>query len=134
MHIHQENAVNNVNFDRRASVWLVALAASLACLVGSAQVLGAAPWVAPWEPHSVTVRFGDLDIRTSAGAAALYHRIEAAARVTCGYEDHPLVRPPYAQRCSSIAVSAAVASVNSPLLSAIHAARRGSSSTAMLDE
>jgi UrcA family protein len=115
-------------------VWLVALAASLACLVGSAQVLAAVPWVASWEPHSVTVRFGDLDIRTSAGAAALYHRIEAAARVTCGYDDHPLVRPPYTERCNSLAISAAVASVNSPLLSAIHAARRGSSATAMLVE
>lgn len=126
--------MNKVNFDRRASVSLVALAASLASLVGSAQVLGATPWEAPWEAHSVTVRFGDLDITTSAGAAALYHRIEAAARVTCGYEDHPFVRPPYTERCNSSAISAAVASVNSPLLSAIHAARRGSSPTAMLLE
>jgi UrcA family protein len=125
--------VNKVNFDRRASVPLVALAASLACLVGSAQVL-AAPWEASWEAHSVRVRFGDLDITTSAGAAALYHRIEAAARVTCEYEDHPLVRPPSTERCSSSAISAAVASVNSPLLSAVHAARRGSSPTAMLVE
>lgn len=124
--------MNKVNVDRRASVWLVALAASLACLVGSAQVL-AAPWEAPWEAHSVTVRFGDLDITTSAGAAALYQRIEAAARVTCAYEDHPLVRPPNTERCSSSAVCAAVASVNSPLLSAIHAARQGSA-TAMLLE
>jgi UrcA family protein len=124
--------VNKVNVDRRAPVWLVALAASLACLVGSAQVLGA-PWAAPWEAHSVTVRFADLDITTSAGAAALYQRIEAAAGVTCAYEDHPLIKGPYTQRCTSRAISAAVESVNSPLLSAIHAARRGSSATAMLE-
>jgi UrcA family protein len=127
----KENAVNKVNFDRRASVWLVGLAASLACLVGSAPVLAAAPW----EAHSVTVRYGDLDITTSAGAAALYQRIQAAARVTCGgYQDHALVRPPYAEHCSSAAISAAVASVNSPLLSAVHASHRGSSRTAMLVE
>ena len=126
--------MNKVNVDRRAPVWLVALAASLACLVGSAQVLGA-PWAAPWEAHSVTVRYGDLDITTSAGAAALYQRIQAAARVTCGgYQDHALVRPPYAEHCSSAAISAAVASVNSPLLSAVHASHRGSSRTAMLVE
>lgn len=126
--------MNKVNFDRRASVSLLALAASLACLIGSAQVLAAAPWAAPWEAHSVTVRFGDLDITTSAGAAALYQRIEAAARATCAYEDHPLIRPASTERCSSSAIFAAVASVNSPLLSAIDAARRSSSPTAMLVE
>jgi UrcA family protein len=124
----KENAVNKVKIDRRSSAWLVALAA-LACL-GSAQV----PAATPVETHSVVVRYGDLDITTSAGAAALYHRIQGAARVTCGYEDHLLAALPYVNRCNSDAIAAAVASVNSPLLSAIHAAQPSWRLTAMLLE
>jgi UrcA family protein len=119
--------VNNVKFDRRSSAWLVALA-SLACLVGSAQALAGAFATA----RSVTVRYGDLDITTRPGAAALYHRIEGAARVTCGYEEHRLASLSYVNRCKSSAISAAVASVNSPLLSAIHAVHQASPLTAML--
>lgn len=121
--------MNKVKFDRRSSAWLVALT-SLACLVGSAQVLAGASAIT----RSVTVRYGDLDITTSAGAAALYHRIEGAARVTCGYEEHRLASLSYVNRCNSSAISAAVASVNSPLLTAIHEAHRGSPLTAMLRE
>jgi len=121
--------VNTVKLVRRSSAWPLALAA-LACLVGSAPLLAAAHT----ETHSVTVRYADLDLTTSAGAAALYHRIEGAARMTCGYEDHRLAMLPHVQRCNSSAISAAVASMNSPLLTAIHAAHRGSNLTAMLNE
>ena len=122
--------MNTVKLVRRSSAWPVALAA-LACLVGSAQVLASSQQI---EIHSVTVRYGDLDLTSSAGAAALYGRIETAARMTCGHADHRLATLPYVNRCNSSAISTAVASVNSPLLTAIHAAHRGSSLTAMLNE
>ena len=118
--------MNTVKLVRRSSAWPVALAA-LACLVGSAQVLAASQT----ETHSVTVRYSDLDLTTSGGAATLYHRLQGAARIACGYEDHNLATLPYVRRCNVSAISDAVASVNSPLVTAIHAAHRGSSLTAM---
>ncbi len=121
--------MNKVKFARRSSAWLVALA-SLACLVGSAQALAAAQT----ETRSVTVRYGDLDLTTRAGAAALYRRLEGAARVTCGYEEHRLASLSYVNHCNSSAISAAVTSVNSPLLTAIHEAHRAWPLTAMLGE
>lgn len=122
--------MNTVKLLRRSSAWPVALAA-LACLAGSAQVLASSQQI---EIHSVTVRYGDLDLTSSAGAAALYQRIQGAARLACGYEDHRLARLPYVNHCNNSAISDAVATVNSPLLTAIHAAHRGPSLTAMLNE
>ena len=37
--------------------------------------------------RTVTVRFGDLDLSTTAGAKTLYQRIRGAARTVCGEEE-----------------------------------------------
>jgi UrcA family protein len=124
----KENAMNAVKSDRRSSLWPVALA--LACLSGTAQVLASAPV----ETRSVSVRYADLDLDSAAGAAALYHRLQGAARVVCGFDEHRLANHAYLSRCNSGAISDAVASVNAPLLSAIHSAHRAGTVTAMLNE
>lgn len=121
--------MNSVNSDRRSSPWPVMLAA-LACLMGAAQVLAAA---SP-QTRSVSLSYADLDLTRQADAATLYHRIHEAAREVCVYEDPRLALLPYANRCNRSAIARAVASVNNPLLSAIHAAHGGSNLTAMLNE
>jgi UrcA family protein len=122
--------MNTVKPDRHSSSpWPVAIA-SLACLLGTTQVLAKAPV----ETRSVSVRYPDLDLASEVGAAALYHRIQGAARVVCGYDEHRLAALSYMNRCNSSAISDAVAAVNAPLLSAIHNAHRGANLTAMLND
>jgi UrcA family protein len=121
--------VNTVKLVRRSSAWPVAIA-SLACLVGSAQALAAAPT----QTHSVTVRYGDLDLATSAGATVLYDRIETAARMTCDYPYGRFGSLSGVGSCKGSAIADAVASVNNPLLSTIYTAHTGAHLTAMLSE
>lgn len=121
--------MNTVKLDRRTSAWPVALA-SLACLSGAAPVLANAPA----ETRSVSVRYADLDLASAAGAAALYQRLQGAARVVCGYADRNLAMLRYVNRCNHSAISDAVSSVNAPLLSAIHNAHQGATVTATLRE
>jgi UrcA family protein len=52
-------------------------AAAAACMAAAAPV-------AAQESASRTVRYGDLDLRTESGAAALSRRIERAGRSICG--------------------------------------------------
>jgi UrcA family protein len=79
-----------------------------------------------WQDVSVrtaTVRFGDLDLSTTAGAKTLYQRIRGAARTVCVAEDDYKLGL-YARRnwnsCFQRAVDGAVDKVNSPLLRAVH--------------
>lgn len=121
--------MNTVKLDRRSSPWPVALA-SLACLLSVAPVLANAPV----ETRSVSVRYADLNLASAADAAALYHRLQGAARVVCGYEDNNFATLAYVQRCNRTAISDAVATVNAPLLSAIHNAHAGATVTATMSE
>jgi UrcA family protein len=107
--------MNTVKLDRRTSAW-PAILASLACLSGAAPVLANAPA----ETRSVSVRYADLDLASAAGAAALYQRLQGAARVVCGHADQNLAVLRYVNRCKHSAISDAVSSVNAPLLRAIH--------------
>ena len=120
--------MNTVKLARRTSLWPVALG-SLACLLGIAPVLAKAPV----ETRSVSVRYADLDLASAAGAAALYQRLQGAARVVCGYADE-MAMVTYVNRCNHSAISHAVSSVNAPLLSAIHDAHQGATVTATLSE
>ena len=73
--------------------------------------------------RTVTVRFGDLDLSTAAGAKTLYQRIRGAARTVCGEEedyDLGLDSRRYWNRCYQSAVNGAVDKVHSPLLRAVH--------------
>ena len=41
-------------------------------------------WMIPFVPTQITIRHGDLDLRTPAGATALLKRIDTASRRACG--------------------------------------------------
>ncbi len=76
------------------------------------------------EVARVVVGYGDLDLDTERGAAALQRRIAAAARQVCGApspRDLRLHR--MAQECMSEAISRAVDDVGSPRLAKLHAGR-----------
>jgi UrcA family protein len=71
------------------------------------------------EPRSITVRFAELDLSKPAGAKVLYSRIKHAASIVCGGHGSPDAYRYYRQ-CYSDAVTRAVQSINSPLLTAMH--------------
>lgn len=76
-------------------------------------------------PHAA-VKFGDLDLSSPNGAAALYGRIRLAAYDVCGSFDtdmRDLPDPIELNTCVHNAVRNAVAKVNQPALSAIYNAR-----------
>jgi len=68
------------------------------------------------EPRSITVKFGDLNIATAEGAAALYTRIRTAARLVCSQPD-PLWNT---RSCVDKAIADAVTKVNQPALFAVY--------------
>jgi UrcA family protein len=67
------------------------------------------------------VRFSDLDLSRPAGAQALYHRIQGAARDVCEVNAPRayLDRVPY-QQCVSAAIARAVVDIDAPLLTEYH--------------
>ncbi len=76
-------------------------------------------------PHAV-VKFGELNLSSPEGAAALYRRIYAAAYDVCAPFDTDMRDLPDStghDKCVHIAVRNAVAKVNQPTLSAIYNAR-----------
>lgn len=78
------------------------------------------------EPHAVQakVNYADLDLQSPVGAAALYRRINSAARRVCdagGSRD--LRAQQAARRCRETAVARAVATIGSAQLAALHASR-----------
>jgi UrcA family protein len=68
------------------------------------------------------VTFADLDTTRVAGAQALYHRIQHAARDVCEADDVRAYSNESYKRCTSAAISRAVADVGSPLLTEYHQA------------
>jgi UrcA family protein len=98
------------------------LTATVLCLAAAATLLCAAPALAQTSDTvpSVTVRYGDLDIGSPAGAHALLRRIEAAANTACGgaQDIRPLDRWAVFEACRRSAVDRAVAQVDSPTLTA----------------
>ena len=79
-------------------------------------------------PPQVTVKFGDLDVSTPQGAAALYRRINSAAIDVCSrmyvieqaYKWHK-------DACLQKVIGDAVIKVNRPALSAVFASKSGGS-------
>jgi UrcA family protein len=68
-----------------------------------------------------TVKFQDLNINSSAGAAALYQRLHAAARHVCFAEwDRDPVRVQRAEDCANEAESRAVSQLNVAELTAYY--------------
>ncbi len=81
------------------------------------------------EPHYEVsqriVRFADLDITRSAGAATLYARITVAARAVCepSLSIRELGFSSQTQECQEQAIEHAVTDVNTPALTSYHLMR-----------
>lgn len=73
----------------------------------------------------VTVRYGDLDLRTYNGAARLLQRIHDAARQVCPDTDRDMRLAALVQQCRAIAVKRAVEDVHNVRLTALHATKSG---------
>jgi UrcA family protein len=72
---------------------------------------------------SVTVRYDDLNLSTSAGVDALYRRISNAARQVCpDARSRDLSVVVASERCQAHAVAQAVREVNNTHLALVHAA------------
>jgi UrcA family protein len=103
----------------------------VASLVGLGVAAGAAPVLAApphmMETQSVLVRFGDVDLSSTAGAEQLYRRLERAARDVCSEDDWSTRRKLWLQQgieeCKARAIDDAVARVNSPALTDLHLLR-----------
>jgi UrcA family protein len=104
------------------------LTAPVLCLAAVATLSCAAPVLAQTEDTapSVSVRYGDLNIGSPAGAQVLLKRIEAAATAVCGGAPDIRQLSQWAsfEACRRSAVARAVVAVDSPMLTAT--AHRGS--------
>jgi UrcA family protein len=81
------------------------------------------------ETVSETVNYSDLNLETTAGAAALYSRLEVAARHVCRALYSPGA-PFQVSSCLHEVLEAAVKNVNRPNLTALHEGRAASGLTA----
>jgi UrcA family protein len=72
-------------------------------------------------PHSI-VRYDDLNLRSDAGAATLYARVNRAAEKVCGRDDWSDFAETYhrVRECEQTAIANAIAQVHSPNLTAIY--------------
>lgn len=90
-------------------------------VVASVASFAATPGV---DAPSVSVRYDDLNLSTTAGVDTLYRRISAAARDVCpdiySRDTHTVLA---AQRCQAAAISRAVSQVNNPSLAMLHPVR-----------
>lgn len=78
------------------------------------------------ETRSVTVAFGDLDMRRAAGANTLYSRLRAAARTVCSpMASRDLMERRDWSHCYSEALDHAVSATGSDELSTLHLTRTG---------
>jgi len=98
----------------------LALAAALSCAALSsaahAQIIGPSAYGS--EPVHQVVRFGDLDLKTNAGAKRLAFRIRVAAQSVC---DGAIANVRFGtgfDGCVKTAIVQAAAKVNSPMLDA----------------
>jgi UrcA family protein len=92
----------------------------LAVFLGSLSAVAAAGTRGD-EPLTQKVRFADLDLTHTPGAAALYARIQSAARQVCGPVDvRQLQALTKAHRCTIQAIARAVREVNAPTLTSYY--------------
>jgi len=102
----------------------IAAAATMAALTTGARAA---------DPPQIHVRYGDLNINTPAGAAALLQRIRFAADRVCDFRDtRDLSVLLIVQACTNHAIAEAVATVNNPSLTAVYEAKIGKSQATRL--
>ncbi|NLG76216.1 MAG: UrcA family protein [Xanthomonadaceae bacterium] len=91
----------------------------------------AGPSQADDTPRTRTVRFADLDLDKTEGAATLFSRIRAAARSVCDeHRSRELIRQQRYIACIDLAVANAVARVDEPTLTEYYANRTSRPSSA----
>jgi len=99
------------------------LTAPVLCLAAAAALSSAAPVLAQTSDTvpSVSVRYGDLNIGSPAGAQVLLRRLEAAANTACGGapDIRQLSQLASFEACRRSAVAKAVAAIDSPVLTAM---------------
>ena len=78
----------------------------------------------PENVPSIVVHFTDLDLSRSEAAAVLYERLDGAAEAVCApLDDRALGRHMSFKACVQAAISAAVAKIDRPALTAYHEAK-----------
>ncbi|MDP9012133.1 MAG: UrcA family protein [Pseudomonadota bacterium] len=78
------------------------------------------------ESPKVTVKYYDLDLNRPEAVAALFTRIQAAAKTTCSrFDSKELSLAEVFHACAAHAVEGAVTRVNQPALSKLYTAKTG---------
>jgi len=112
--------MNSTKFVRTNAIrmaWIIFASASIASAPNAAQADEVA--------HKV-VRFKDLNLSSTEGAAVLYERIKRAAQEVCGtWDNYDPSRLHLMQTCINDAVSRAVAQVDRPMLTSLYNAKTG---------
>ena len=103
------------NCKLRAPLSLRCAALALLCLGGIAPVLASGTA----NPRQVTVKYYDLDLTRHEDAGKLLARIQAAARRVCGEKGQRLDELYAWQVCYDGSVNAAIAAVDSPVLTSL---------------
>jgi UrcA family protein len=106
--------------------------ASLAALaaLGFAPATHAAPsgdWTSDPASMTVKVSFADLNLFSPAGAKSVLYRIHVAAKTVCGGEPdiRLLERSAFFHSCMKATVGRAIASLDSPVVTALNAGETG---------
>lgn len=98
--------------------------AALAVLSGIALADTAAPGELSNEPLTAAVSYADLNLGNAAGAAAMYRRLDRAARRVCAPLDGRRgLKAPW-RECVNRAIASAVEQVDAPMLTAHHLAKQ----------
>jgi UrcA family protein len=123
----RRTAMNISTFDSNHRFRSFAVVAALGVLGAGTAWAGAS--------DSITVGISDLDLRTPAGVATLYERVQTAAKTVCGYKGGDVIETSFWNNCVRRTVDAAVTRVNNPQLTALHTGRSPTvAATAMLNK
>jgi len=109
---------------------LVLATLATACLAVTSPVVHAADESPGSEPMKRTVTYGDLNLANPQGVEQLYRRIVGAARQVCGALDgRSLQEKAQFSICTKQSIARAVAAVDQPSLTALHAVKTGQPGT-----
>ena len=105
---------------------LVLTTLAMACLAVASTVVHAADKSPDSEPMKRTVKYGDLNLANQQGVEQLYRRISGAAQHVCDNgESRSLQAQAQVWICTQQTIARAVAAVNQPALTALHAIKTG---------
>ena len=105
---------------------LVLTTLAMACLAVASTVVHAADKSPDSEPMKRTVKYADLNLASQQGVEQLYRRISGAAQHVCDNgESRSLQAQAQVWICTQQTIARAVAAVNQPALTALHAVKTG---------